>query len=248
MSELGPKWLRPFDLLRKKWEEIPVGNERRRTPDLIALSDEELWQCWIAARHQLAVADFTRRGWHHCLYRDVLRGKRVLDVGSGFGIDGITFAQAGALVTFLDIAEINLTVLRRLCRYQNVPGDFFYLADTESLSALPENYDVIWCNGSLITTPFEIAREEARALLAHLTPDGRWIELAYPRARWEREGRLPFDVWGEKTDGGAPWIEWYDLEKMLARLAPAQFKIVLHFQFHNDDFIWFDLLRVPEIG
>jgi hypothetical protein len=45
------------------------------------------------------------------------------------------------------------------------------------------------------------------------------------------------------TDGGAPWVEWYDLTKLHAVLEPARFDTVLYFEFHNSDFNWFDLLR-----
>jgi len=68
--------------------------------------------------------------------------------------------------------------------------------------------------------------------------------LAYPKIRWDREGMLPFETWGDKTDGGAPWMEWYDLEKILKRLDPAKFEVVLNFNFHNEDFNWFDLVRI----
>jgi hypothetical protein len=118
------------------------------------------------------------------------------------------------------------------------------MQDLKSLSALPDGYDVIWCGGSMHHAPFAVVREEAQALLAHLRADGRWIELSYPKARWERDGKMAFDKWGEKTDGGAPWAEWYDLEKLQSRLAPARFNVVLHMPFHNNDFVWFDLLRV----
>jgi len=85
---------------------------------------------------------------------------------------------------------------------------------------------------------------EAQALLEHLPMGGRWIELGYPKSRWEREGRMPFDKWGQKTDGGAPWIEWHDLEKLRYVLAPANFDVVLDLEFHDSDFNWFDLVRV----
>lgn len=84
---------------------------------------------------------------------------------------------------------------------------------------------------------------EAQALLEHLRVGGRWIELGYPKARWEREGRMPSDKWGEKTDGGAPWVEWHDLEKVRVILAPASFDVILDLEFHNADFNWFDLIR-----
>ena len=247
MFALRRKWSRPFDLLRTKWTEVPVAKGRAKTHDLQELPDETLWQYWSEAWHEDAVTDYAHRGWYYCLYRDILRGKRVLDVGSGLGYDAITFAQAGAQVTCLDIAESNLAAVRKVCRYRQISGiDFFYMQDLKSLSALPDGYDVIWCGGSMHHAPFAVVREEAQALLAHLRGDGRWIELSYPKARWERDGKMAFDKWGEKTDGGAPWAEWYDLEKLQSRLAPARFNVVLHMPFHNNDFVWFDLLRVTE--
>ena len=149
----------------------------------------------------------------------------------------------GAKVTFLDLVESNLRVLRRLCEILGVKdADFCYLEQSKSLQAM-DTFDVMWCQGSMICAPFEMARAEAQELLIHLKPYGRWIELAYPKTRWSREGEPPFDRWGQITDGGAPWIEWYDLEKLLSRLFPAQFEVILDFEFHNNDFIWFDLIR-----
>jgi hypothetical protein len=95
----------------------------------------------------------------------------------------------------------------------------------------------------MINAPFDVMKKECSVLLDHLPPGGRWIELAYPKERWEEEGRLPPEKWGDKTDGGAPWIEWYDLEKLKKLLAPAEFDTILAFNFHHDNFNWFDLVR-----
>lgn len=237
------QWL---ELLRNKWGEVPAGSQdRSKTTNLLALSDQELFQMHNDAVNESTTGDgFTIRGWYHHLYKDSLRGKSVLDVGSGFGIDGITFALGGASVTFLDIVKSNLIVLERLCgTYGLTDVEFLHLEALNSLEALPNDYDVIWCQGSLITAPFHVVKLECQLLLEHLRPSGRWIELAYPKARWEREGKLAFEVWGGRTDGGAPWIEWYDLPKLLARLDPARFDVVLYLEFHNSDFNWFDLVR-----
>ena len=119
------------------------------------------------------------------------------------------------------------------------------MEELSSLASLSANYDAIWAQGSLINAPFEIIRIEVQELLRHLKLGGRWIELAYPKIRWEREGNLPFEQWGEKTDGiGTPWIEWYDLVKMLALLEPVEFDVVLYLEFDNSNFNWFDLVRV----
>jgi len=100
----------------------------------------------------------------------------------------------------------------------------------------------------LINSPFEVTREEVQAIVQHLKEGGHWIELGYPETRWEQEGRMPFEEWGVKTDGGAPWIEWKDLPKVKALLEPIEFETVLYFDFHDGDFNWFDLVRKSPSG
>ncbi len=233
--------------LRRKWEEVPAGlNDRRSTTDLLHLSDNDLQTFWTRIHQETTTGDgFAARGWYHELYKDVLRGRRVLDVGSGLGIDGLTFARNGAAVTFVDIVESNLRVIQRLCGIWGLKNaQFHYLNDLQSLDTLPNDFEVIWCQGSMINAPFSFARREAEALLRHLPVGGRWIELAYPRERWQREGKPPFSEWGNMTDGeGTPWMEWYDLDRIQARFEPVEFEVVLQFNFHQDDFNWFDLIR-----
>jgi 2-polyprenyl-3-methyl-5-hydroxy-6-metoxy-1,4-benzoquinol methylase len=236
-----------FALLRTKWSTVPGGlSDRRSSRDLAALSDDELVSLWRTVHSEATTgAGFQVRGWYHELYRDVLRGKKVLEIGSGMGIDGIAFARAGARMTFVDIVQSNLDVLARLCRIFGVSAEFVYLHDLSSLDSLPDDFDIVWCQGSLINVPFDFVARECAAILRHLKPSGRWIELAYPRERWERDGSPSFSLWGTMTDGeGTPWMEWYDLERVLRRLQPAIFAPVLALNFHNDDFNWFDLVRV----
>ena len=38
-----------------------------------------------------------------------------------------------------------------------------------------------------------------------------------------------------------PWGEWYDLDTLLELHTPARFDVVLCREFHNGDFIWFDM-------
>jgi len=237
----------PFGRLRAKWQVIPAGAaERVDAARLLDLDDAALRDFWLGIR---AGSDdpsgFEDRGWYLHLYRNAFRGRRILDVGSGLGIDTITFAEAGAQVTCLDVVETNLRLVGRVAGILGVAlEDVIYLKSLGSLERLRGAYDVIWCNGSMINAPFDLMREESRLLLEHLPLGGRWIELAYPRERWEDEGALPFHQWGERTDGpGTPWAEWYDLDKLLARLAPARFDVVLNVTRCHGAFIWLDLLR-----
>jgi SAM-dependent methyltransferase len=237
-----------FDVLREKWSVVPAGLEARQgTAQLYQLPSDHLRDLWLATHREATTGDgFAVRGWYHTLYRDILRGKKVLEIGSGMGIDGIEFARHGARFTFVDIVEGNLALMRRLCSIFGIEdANFLYLEQLSSLDALDNDYDVVWCQGSQINAPFQFARRECAAILKHLKPGGRWIELAYPQERWIRDNRPPFRVWGTMTDGeGTPWVEWYDLERLLARLAPVRFQPVLALNFHHDDFNWFDLLRL----
>ncbi|MGI0487655.1 methyltransferase domain-containing protein [Pantanalinema rosaneae CENA516] len=219
---------------------------RLDTTDLLTMPEDELIALWKSTKvNDTTGIRFDVRGWYHALYRDFMADKKVLEVGSGFSVDGITFAQNGAHVTFVDIVESNLAVLRRLTQALGISNiKFHYLESLESLETLDTDYDVIWCMGSLINAPQDVTREEVQALVKHLKPGGRWIELGYPEVRWEREGRMPFEHWGDKTDGGAPWMEWKDLKKLQASLSPIEFETVLNLDFHNQDFNWFDLRHI----
>lgn len=42
-------------------------------------------------------------------------------------------------------------------------------------------------------------------------------------------------------------MEWYNLEKMKERFNPIKFEVVRYFNFHNDDFNWFDLIPKNEL-
>jgi SAM-dependent methyltransferase len=238
-------WDDPFGLLRRKWSEIPSGpSERQSAESLLDLPDEELLAFWQRARSSVSEgAQFSHRGWYHALYAPAFHGLHLLDVGCGLGIDGITFAQHGARVTFVDLTRASLELVRRLCRILRLEHtSFVHLETLDSLSRLDRGFDVVLAIGSLHHAPRSVIQPEARELIARLKPGGRWIQLAYPESRWIREGRVAFDRWGELTDGpGTPWAEWYELPKLLGLLEPARFDVVLCREFHDGNFIWFDL-------
>lgn len=234
-----------FSSLEKKWQEVPAADQRQRPAELLTLPDHELKTFW-EQKHRLDTtgAGFAHRGWYQDLYRDRLANKRVADIGSGMGLDGIHFARHGAKLTFVDLSESNLELIRRLCAIFSIETARFVLLENFSSFEKLEEYDFIWCQGSMINAPSEIMAIECRHILEHLPVGGHWIELAYPRARWLREGSVPFNTWGRFTDGeNTPWMEWYDIDKLLHRLAPARFDTLLNFNFYDDNFNWFELRR-----
>lgn len=232
--------------IREKWQEVPTATSqggRLFSGDLLRLEDQAFLSCWQEMFQ--SGCSLEHRGWYQLLYRDAFSTKKVLEVGSGLGFDGLFFLQHGAVWTFADIVEDNLRVIERVCRLLGLRerADFLYIQDISSFDALTSDFDVIWCNGSLHHVPFATARAECLHILPHLRARGRWIELAYPYERWVREGSKPFTEWGKMTDGErTPWAEWYDVEKLKRRLFPARLSVVLNFNCYGDAMSWMDLV------
>jgi len=103
----------------------------------------------------------------------------------------------GARVTFVDIIPENVELVRRLCQIKRISAKFLSINRFEDLDELP-TFDVVAAIGSLINTPLAVTRIEVEALKMHLRQGGRWLHLAYPKTRWEHEGRMPFSRWGEQ--------------------------------------------------
>jgi 2-polyprenyl-3-methyl-5-hydroxy-6-metoxy-1,4-benzoquinol methylase len=122
----------------------------------------------------------------------------------------LCLAEMGAHVTFVDIIPHNVEVVRRLCRAKGIMAEFLTIDRFEELDQLP-TCDIITAIGSLINAPLAVPRVEIDRLKTHLRPGGRWLHLAYPRSRWEQEGRIEFPRWEEHTDGeGTPWMEYHE--------------------------------------
>lgn len=228
---------------REKWREVPGGDDvdhRVFSDDLLSLPDDQFLARWdaISARRAAGVV-----GRMEPLYRDFFRERRVLELGGGLGFDGMRFATQGAHWTFADIVPSNLNVIRRVAALKNVPVECYLIDEDLSFEALPANYDAIVVIGSIHHVPFDIARREGLSALSRLKTGGRWIELVYPRERWYREGSMPFDTWGTRTDGArTPWVEWHDIEKVRRRLYPAILKTILDFELASSSHRWLDLL------
>jgi len=238
---------------REKWRELPAGSDlagRSYSRDFLALDDTVLMERWQAMSAAAHAPD--QRGWFHDLYADVLAGRRVIEVGSGFGFDGVHFLGRGAHWTFSDLVADNLAVIRRVVERLGLGARASYLVveNERSYAGLTSEYDAVWAIGSLHHAPFEVARTESLDLLARLKPGGRWIELSYPYRRWLREGELPFADFGRSTDGErTPWAEWYDLEKLRRRLFPARTTALLDFSYASASYVWMDLrVDAPNAG
>src|SRR4051812_5789829 len=81
--------------LTAKWHEIPTSAlGRGSSREAARLSDSELLAWWNKLQAEMLGSLAYR--WVVEVYRDFVRGKKILEVGPGSGIIGITFAEAGA--------------------------------------------------------------------------------------------------------------------------------------------------------
>lgn len=247
ISEIDPTLLR----LRERWETIPFSDEvRKPAAELLAFDDASLEEQWEFARRTTSEGrvGFGIRGWYQLLYQDWVRGRKILDIGTGLGIDGVHFAGCGARTTFVDVVPTNVEIARRICRIKRISdAQFLVLNDIADLDTLDGDYDAVFAFGSLLHAPPSIAKAEFAALARRLKTRGRFIMHAYPRSRWEREGALPFTEWGTKTDGvGTPWAEWYDVAKLRRMLAPARFEALMYCEYRGGDMNAIDLIKVDD--
>jgi SAM-dependent methyltransferase len=126
---------------------------------------------------------------------------RLLEVGSGIGVDSIQLARCGFDVTAVDLTERALEVAREFAAARRVEVDF-RLGNAEGLDFPDDSFDVVYSFGVLHHTP-DIGRsvEEIRRVLrrggrAHVMLYHKWslVNLVH------RVLRLPYESPKDRHD------------------------------------------------
>lgn len=106
------------------------------------------------------------------------KGKMVLEVGCGSGIDAAEFARFGAIITAVDASQLAIVETRKIFRERGYQGDI-KLADALQLPLKDSSYDMVYSFGVLhhIETP-GIALSEIHRVLKK---DGEFISMWYNR-------------------------------------------------------------------
>jgi SAM-dependent methyltransferase len=160
-----------IDLVREYWNhrihdlEItkhPVGS-RGFFDDLDQYHFEKL-------HHLLRLVDF-----------DGYRGRRVLEVGCGAGVDLARFAKGGAAVVGVDLASSAIDLARANFAQQGLAGEF-HVADGEKLPFADESFDFVFAHGVVQYTanPQRLVDECRRVL----KPRGEAVFQVYNRISW----------------------------------------------------------------
>jgi SAM-dependent methyltransferase len=137
--------------------------------------------------------------WHEWAQPERFKGKRILCVGEGSGIDAIEFARNGAHVTAIDTSAKTVALIHRHFVEARPPGGDVHGVDAASACALPyknESFDAVYCFGVLHHIP-EVEKAVSE-IVRVLKPGGLFLGMVYNRnsllyaysilARAEREG------------------------------------------------------------
>ena len=121
---------------------------------------------------------------HHLLRLvafDGYRGRSVLEVGCGAGVDLVRFARGGADVTGVDLAESAIDLARANFEQQGLTGTF-HVADGEHLPFPDNSFDLVYAHGVVQYTadPRRLVDECRRVL----KPGGEAVFQVYNRISW----------------------------------------------------------------
>ncbi len=121
---------------------------------------------------------------HHLLRLvdfDGFRGRKVLEVGCGAGVDLARFARGGAQVTGVDLTTSAIDLARTNFSQQGLEGDF-RVADGEQLPFPDDAFDLVYAHGVVQYTanPRRLVQECRRVL----KPGGQAVFQVYNRVSW----------------------------------------------------------------
>jgi len=159
---------------------------------------------------------------------DGYRGRTVLEVGCGAGVDLARFARGGAIVTGIDLTESAIDLARRNFAQQGLAG-CFEVADAERLPFADNAFDLIYAHGVVQYTanPQRLVDECRRVL----KPGGEAIFQVYNRWSWLNALSKLMKVSLEHED--APVIQTFtigEFRRVLAgfsrvRIVPERFPV-----------------------
>ena len=227
-----------FQIQKKKWNIIPgdANKIRPNTQELLKLSDTDL----LNKFDQFTSEDkFNYRTEYRNKYILGKNYKKILDLGCGLGRDGIFLAEKGFEVTFADIIPSNIKIIERICKLKKLNCKFKLIQSYEDYGALG-TFDLILAMGSLHHMPIKITKKIIDIMFKNFESNKtQFLILAYPYERWKNDGCLPFRFWGSRTDGNAPWTEYFTLDK-ISFIFSKNFKLIEQYNY-KDEFIYFYL-------
>ncbi len=156
------------------------------------------------------------------------RGKTLLEIGCGAGIDLARFAAGGARCTGVDLSRTAIDLAKTNFKNRNLSADLRVM-NGESLEFPDDTFDVVYAHGVLqYTADSQAMADEARRVLK---PGGEFIAMVYNRNGWLNVMSRRFHIPLEHED--APVLNKYSIgefKRMLSgfdgvRIVPDRFPV-----------------------
>jgi ubiquinone/menaquinone biosynthesis C-methylase UbiE len=109
------------------------------------------------------------------------KGKSVLEIGCGIGIDAAEFARHGAQVTTLDLSPKNIELAKKYFSYNNLKGNLL-VGNAEAMEFEDNAFDVVVAIGVFIYTPD--TQKAIDEVLRVVKPGGQVICMFWNRISW----------------------------------------------------------------
>lgn len=146
---------------------------------------------------------------------DSYRGKTLLEIGCGAGVDLVRFARAGAVVTGVDLSRTAIDLARQNIA-QNGLDASLQIMNGEALQFADDSFDVVYAHGVLQYTADtgKMVSEIHRVL----RPGGEAILMVYNRISWLNLMRTVTKVPLEHED--APVLKKFSISELKQLLTP----------------------------
>lgn len=224
-----------------RWNRLPAGKFRMNILFLSKLPSTIL---------KLAYKNFSRkweneRGWEYKKYKALFKGKDVLEIGSGLGYDGLVYSTISKSYTHAELNTNQLDFLKRIHRlFKTQIPIHFELLENPFQHTFNRSFDAFYAHGVLHHIPFEEAKMQFQNIDKFLKKGAVVVFLMYPKERWVAAGRPSFDEFGNSTDGGCPWTEYYDTEKIKA-LVGENYELTCEYKWGSNsiEFVNFEFIK-----
>jgi ubiquinone/menaquinone biosynthesis C-methylase UbiE len=109
------------------------------------------------------------------------RGKKLLEIGCGAGVDLVRFARAGAIVTGVDLSQTSIELARQNIAQNGLQADL-QIMNGEALQFADNSFDIVYAHGVLQYT----ADSDRMISEIHrvLKPGGEAVLMVYNRNSW----------------------------------------------------------------
>ncbi len=146
---------------------------------------------------------------------DSYRGKTLLEIGCGAGVDLVRFARAGAVVTGVDLSRTAIDLARQNLDQQGLEASL-QIMNGEALQFADDSFDVVYAHGVLQYTAD--TGKMVSEIYRVLRPRGEAILMVYNRISWLNLMRKVTKVPLEHED--APVLKKFSIAEFKQLLKP----------------------------